>query len=371
MIASGKRVVFVTGAGVSVASGIPTFRGPDGVWSSYLMEWGTRAAFLRDPTKWYNSFWLPAHEKVLSTPRSPNPGHEALGRMLQRSEHCTLVTQNIDRLHALGGAPPSRTVEVHGRHGLWKCVKTPQCPYATTESLEGLEYSYGPDGNVTDSPTCLGCGEAVMPQALFFDELYQSHSFYRWSDVEAWFARAEAFAFVGTSFPGIGVLEDALACAAEGQLPTFNLYYDVNGELAERLVRKETGKTTNKKRKKKKKTSKKNTNQEQGEEKDCEREQAAAHSSEPVAIDDGERMVQEHLPSITHILGKAEELLPRLAELVDQLIGGGVPSSSSCARGRIAGGGGGSGGSGATSTSKFLTRWKWKLIKVNSASYFS
>jgi NAD-dependent deacetylase len=74
-IAGGKRVVFITGAGLSVASGVPTFRGHDNsVWSTMLMEWGTRAKFLEDPLAWFNTFWLPKHYTAMLANPVPNAG---------------------------------------------------------------------------------------------------------------------------------------------------------------------------------------------------------------------------------------------------------------------------------------------------------
>lgn len=62
---AGKDVVFVTGAGLSVASGVPPYRQDnDGVWSHFAEDWGTREKFAADPLEWWNTFWLPTHEKV-------------------------------------------------------------------------------------------------------------------------------------------------------------------------------------------------------------------------------------------------------------------------------------------------------------------
>lgn len=68
MIADGKKVVFLTGAGLSAASGIPTFRGQDdSIWVQRATSWGTKAAFLRDPVKWYNRCARPACRLLATT----------------------------------------------------------------------------------------------------------------------------------------------------------------------------------------------------------------------------------------------------------------------------------------------------------------
>lgn len=65
-IANGKlRTVFLTGAGVSAASGIATYRGDGGVWASFVTDWGTRRRFRQDPLAWYNSFWLASHGQAI------------------------------------------------------------------------------------------------------------------------------------------------------------------------------------------------------------------------------------------------------------------------------------------------------------------
>ena len=83
IIRRGEPVVFVTGSGLSAPSGIPTFRGENGVWAKWVLDWGTRDAFLKDPRAWWNKFWLPAH--VVAEPGStierqyePSGGHSAM-----------------------------------------------------------------------------------------------------------------------------------------------------------------------------------------------------------------------------------------------------------------------------------------------------
>ncbi|EOD39897.1 hypothetical protein EMIHUDRAFT_251369, partial [Emiliania huxleyi CCMP1516] len=86
IIRRGDPVVFVTGSGLSAPSGIPTFRGAEGVWAKWVLEWGTRAAFLADPRGWYDNFWIPAH--VVAEPGStsertyePSAGHFAVAEV--------------------------------------------------------------------------------------------------------------------------------------------------------------------------------------------------------------------------------------------------------------------------------------------------
>lgn len=96
---SGHMVLFITGAGLSVASGISTYRSETtSIWSNFIYEWGTRSKFLEDPLIWYNKFWLRTHEKIEYFEASPNEGHYAIARISHRCD-VKVVTQNIDRLH--------------------------------------------------------------------------------------------------------------------------------------------------------------------------------------------------------------------------------------------------------------------------------
>jgi len=120
----GEMLLVVTGAGVSLASGIPTFRGtdPDAVWKRDVTELGTFRYFQEDPAgSW--SWYMSRFDMVLDA--EPNPAHDALvalenwqaerGRFL-------LVTQNVDALHAKAGS--QRLVEVHGRADRIRCSAT-------------------------------------------------------------------------------------------------------------------------------------------------------------------------------------------------------------------------------------------------------
>jgi NAD-dependent deacetylase len=116
------RVVALTGAGISTDSGIPDFRGPQGVWtkdpaaerSSHI------SAYVADPEvrrrTWRSRLHSPAwHAR-------PNPGHLALVELERRGTLDVLVTQNIDGLHQLAGSDPDRVLEVHGTMRRYSCL---------------------------------------------------------------------------------------------------------------------------------------------------------------------------------------------------------------------------------------------------------
>jgi len=205
LIAAGQRVVFVTGAGLSCASGIPPFRASrfgaelDGgaVWSQHIETMGTRRAFEKDPLEWYNSFWLPSFApRLLAKPA--NEGHHALAALAAVFPGISVITQNVDGLHQQARpewGSADRLIEAHGRVGLYKCSDDPgdgsdsavpgSCPFASQRSIlpemfsetTWLELGHGATEDcssaprLTTPPPCPNCGRPCMPQALLFDEV--------------------------------------------------------------------------------------------------------------------------------------------------------------------------------------------------------
>ncbi|MGH9279119.1 MAG: SIR2 family NAD-dependent protein deacylase [Acidimicrobiales bacterium] len=119
-VASAKRIVALTGAGISTDSGIPDFRGPKGVWTRNPKAERTSNIhdYVADPEvrrlAWKNREASPAWMA------RPNAGHYALVTLQIRGQLHTLVTQNIDELHQRAGSDPARVVELHGT--MWKVV---------------------------------------------------------------------------------------------------------------------------------------------------------------------------------------------------------------------------------------------------------
>ncbi|MBI2163919.1 MAG: NAD-dependent deacylase, partial [candidate division NC10 bacterium] len=109
-----RRVAVLTGAGVSAESGVPTFRGTDGLWRQYRAEdLATPEAFQRDPRlvwEWYD--W----RRQLIAKCQPNPAHHAIAALERDAPEFLLITQNVDGLHRKAGSV--RLVELHGN--LWR-----------------------------------------------------------------------------------------------------------------------------------------------------------------------------------------------------------------------------------------------------------
>ena len=113
-IDASERVVVITGAGISTDSGIPDFRGPQGVWTRnpQAEKMATLQHYMADPDvrkrAWQSRLESPAWQA------KPNAGHLALVTLERRGKLDTLITQNVDGLHRLAGNSPERIVEVHG-----------------------------------------------------------------------------------------------------------------------------------------------------------------------------------------------------------------------------------------------------------------
>ncbi|HUY21768.1 MAG TPA: NAD-dependent deacylase [Acidimicrobiales bacterium] len=114
LVDAARRVVVLTGAGISTDSGIPDFRGPNGVWTKdpAAEKLATLQTYLADPEvrrrAWRNRLESPTWTA------QPNAGHRSLVALERRGVLHTLVTQNIDGLHQVAGSDPARVVEIHG-----------------------------------------------------------------------------------------------------------------------------------------------------------------------------------------------------------------------------------------------------------------
>lgn len=148
-----RLVVVLTGAGVSAESGVPTFRGADGLWRRYRAEdLATPEAFARDPGlvwEWYD--W----RRQLIAGCRPNPGHAAVAALERRVASFLLITQNVDGLHRAAGS--RRVVELHGN--LWRV----RCP-AEGVVAENLAVPLHP------LPPRCACGALLRPDVVWFGE---------------------------------------------------------------------------------------------------------------------------------------------------------------------------------------------------------
>ena len=221
-----QYLVIVTGAGVSIASGIPTFRGtdPGAVWKRDVTELGTHAYFRADPVgswRWY----LSRFDHVLD--KLPNPAHHALAAIerwhIDRGGRFLLVTQNVDTLHENAGS--RQMIKVHGSSDRVRCIRS-GCDYgAPSGSLARRDIDMQPFiANPCENtlPKCPACGALLRQHVLWFDEYYDGHKDYQWWRVMAAATEMRLVLFVGTSF-AVGVTDLFLQNAWEAQIPAFSI----------------------------------------------------------------------------------------------------------------------------------------------------
>jgi NAD-dependent deacetylase len=175
-----QRVVVLTGAGISVESGVPTFRqAQTGLWSQYdPQELATPQAFRKNPRlvwEWYS--W----RRELVSNAQPNPGHRALALLEERIPHFTLVTQNVDGLHQRAGS--KNVLELHGNLARVKCAD------------EGLiVHDWLQEDDVP--PRCRHCGGLLRPDVVWFGETLPVDILFRAKQAAR---TADLFLTIGTS----------------------------------------------------------------------------------------------------------------------------------------------------------------------------
>ena len=189
-----RRVTILTGAGVSAASGVPTFRGSGGLWRQFRAEdLATPGAFSRDPIlvwEWY------AWRRELIAACKPNPAHEVIARWSTAFDHCIVITQNVDDLHVQAGT--ANLLRVHG--SLWElsCWRACGAPPWRDESVPLR----------TLPPLCPACGALARPGVVWFGESLPHPEL----EAAAAACDCDVFLTVGTSavvYPAAGFVHEA------------------------------------------------------------------------------------------------------------------------------------------------------------------
>jgi len=201
-----QRVVALTGAGISTDSGIPDFRGPQGLWTinPVAEKMSNIHYYLADPevrkASWQNRLSSPAWSA------KPNPGHMALVDIERRKKLHALITQNIDELHQLAGNSPERVIEVHGtmrRFMCWGCGMRGPMQLVLERVRAGEADPLCRDcGGILKSDT-ISFGQQLVPEVI--DQAMQAAG------------EADLFLAVGTSlqvYPVAGTVEAARAAGA-------------------------------------------------------------------------------------------------------------------------------------------------------------
>jgi NAD-dependent deacetylase len=198
-----RRVTVLTGAGVSAASGVPTFRGSGGLWRSYdPMTLATPQAFAKDPAlvwEWYD--W----RRQLIAAAQPNPAHHVIAEWSRTLPGFTLITQNVDGLHERAGT--ERVLRLHG--SIWEV----RCMGRACRSGTRLD-ERAPIPAAEMPPRCDACGALMRPGVVWFGESLDP------AIVAAASRATEAcdlFITIGTSaavYPAAGFIHEARANGA-------------------------------------------------------------------------------------------------------------------------------------------------------------
>jgi len=225
------RICVLTGAGISTDSGIPDYRGPNGVWTRDpdAEKLVTLSYYLADADIRRRS-WLMRRELQDADPQ-PNAGHLALVELERQGRLRALVTQNIDGLHQAAGSDPDRVLEVHGTVHAVVCTS---CGDRTTMRSALDRIATGePD------PPCLVCGGILKSATVYFGEMLDA-------DVLDAASRAatdcDVFLGVGTSlqvWPAAGLAD--LAVRAGARLVVVNAEPTPYDEVADLVVREPIG----------------------------------------------------------------------------------------------------------------------------------
>ena len=194
-IRDARRLTILTGAGVSAASGVPTFRGQDGLWRQYRPEdLATPQAFARDPRlvwEWY------AWRREMIRACRPNAAHEVIASWSQQAG-CQVITQNVDDLHVRAGT--REIVRLHG--SIWELSCFERCATGTTpwrDERVPLEEA---------TPRCPHCGQLARPAVVWFGEVLRSEDLNAALEATA----CDVFLTVGTSaivYPAAGLVHEA------------------------------------------------------------------------------------------------------------------------------------------------------------------
>lgn len=219
LLRAARRPIALTGAGLSVESGIPPFRGPGGIWTRYgepPLDGYQR--FLRDPVTGWREILEPSEGWAVALRRTlqeakPNAGHRALAELERRGRLACLITQNIDDLHREAGS--REVTEIHGNHRRVRCIAC-----VRRFPIEGF-----PIDPEALPPRCPECGGLVKTDVVQFGEPIPPDVLARcFEEVE----RADCMLVVGTSATVVPAAEFPFEVLRRG-----GVVIDVNPEASE------------------------------------------------------------------------------------------------------------------------------------------
>ena len=226
-----RRICVLSGAGISTDSGIPDYRGPNGVWTRDpdAEKLVTLRYYLADPEVRRRS-WLLRQAMQDADPQT-NAGHAALVELERQGRLRALITQNIDGLHQAAGSSPDLILEIHGTVHAVTCVG---CGDRTAMSAALARVASGePD------PDCLVCGGVLKSATVYFGQLLDEGVVEACTEAAA---DCDVFIAVGTSlqvWPAAGLADIALRAGA--RLVVVNAERTPYDDVADLVVREPIG----------------------------------------------------------------------------------------------------------------------------------
>lgn len=216
-LADAETAVALTGAGISAPSGVPTFRGEDGVWGSEFDPEDFRIGrFRRDPA----GFWrdrVDLHDRLFPDDVEPNPAHEALASLEAADRLDAVVTQNTDGFHAAAGS--ETVLELHGNAARVACV---DCGATRPAEPVHERVRTAIEGGADEAlpPVCPDCGGLVKPDVVLFGESLPHDTFRRARTLAA---DSDVFIAIGSSLAVEPAASLPRRAAAGGTLAILNL----------------------------------------------------------------------------------------------------------------------------------------------------
>lgn len=195
-----ERILFITGAGLSADSGLPTYRGVGGLYNGHTEDGLPIEAALSGPMLELNpglcwKYLAEIGRACLAG--KPNAGHLAIAELQNRKPGCWVLTQNVDGYHRAAGSPPQRLIEIHGTLAPLFCMS---CGEETAELAERLSKSL--------PPQCSRCSGVLRPPVVLFEEMLPALALRRLqSELQTGF---DAVVAVGTSASFAYIVEPLL-----------------------------------------------------------------------------------------------------------------------------------------------------------------
>jgi NAD-dependent deacetylase len=205
LLLDAKRILVFTGAGISTESGIPDFRGTDGIWTKLSPEDFQLDRYLQDPKARIRA-WQTRFPRMFGN-AEPNAAHHAVVDLWKSGKLVGCVTQNIDGLHRAAGLPKEAIAELHGNGDGIACI---QCG-AEADPTEVEQRWIGGDLD----PHCEHCGGILKSTIVFFGEVLPQAEL---AQASAWAAEADAVVAIGSSLSVYPAAYIPLEVASRGEV---------------------------------------------------------------------------------------------------------------------------------------------------------